>query len=347
MPRQKTKATTRADGRVVKTVTDPRTGKRLYFYGKTEREVTKKILLFKESAETGRTFAEVADEWWTDALDRIAYQTRGGYKPALERALEEFGETPIKDITPADIARFLDSLKPKFASKTISTQRMIIRLIMEVAIMKKDITVNPCTSVKAPKTVRNIMHAATTDEESIIKANTDEWLFPFFALMSGMRKGEILALQWRDIDFDANIIHVTKSVYNVSNTPLIKEPKTEAGCRVVPLLKALKDRLLRIPRTERISDAYIFSADGGKTPLSHMKFDSLYKSYCKKTGLKSTPHQLRHSFATVAFECGVSVKSVQEILGHRQLSTTMDIYTDFRKKSVEEAANILNEKMNV
>ena len=71
----------------------------------------------------------------------------------------------------------------------------------------------------------------------------------------------------------------------------------------------------------------------------------LYNKFREQTGVSCTAHQLRHSFATIAFECGVPVKSVQEILGHKQLSTTMDIYTDFRKKSLDEATNLLNEKM--
>ena len=284
-------------------------------------------------------------EWWADALEQIAHNTIGGYKPAMRRAVAEFGDTLIKDIKPRDVQRFLASIKSKYAAKTLATQRMIISLVMDTAVMDGDIDVNPCASVRLPKSERNIRQAATASEEDIIKANTDLWLFPFFALMTGMRKGEILALQWCDIDFKEDRINVSKSVYHVSNVPQIKQPKTAAGCRVVPLLKPLKDKLLSLPRSERAPECYIFSTDGGKTPLTHTRFSSLYKAYCEKTGLTSTPHQLRHSFATVAFECGVPIKSVQEILGHRQISTTMDIYTDFRKKSVEEAAKILNEKM--
>ena len=338
----KTKTSNRKDGRFVKTILDPRTGKRIYFYGKTEREVARKILLFKEQVEIGRTFAEVADEWWGETIERIAFQTRHGYKPALRRAVDQFGEIPVKEIKPRDISHFLRSLSNRFAAKTLATQRMIISLILDLAVLDGDIEINPCTAVKVPSSERHIRPAAPTSEEDIVKQSVDTWLFPFFALMTGMRKGEILALQWKDIDFDKNIISVTKSVYHESNVPKIKEPKTAAGHRAVPLLAPLKVELLKIDNREK--GAFIFSADGGETPLSHTKFTALYKAFCKKTGVTSTAHQLRHSFATVAFECGVPVKSVQEILGHKQISTTMDIYTDFRKKSVEEAANILNER---
>lgn len=83
-------------------------------------------------------------------------------------------------------------------------------------------------------------------------------------------------------------------------------------------------------------------SDTGEKPLSNRRYITEYTRFKNETGIKCTAHQLRHSFATIAFECGVPVKSVQEILGHKQLSTTMDLYTDFRKKSFDDAASSLN-----
>lgn len=341
MPKQKT--STRKDGRFVKTIVDPRTGKRIYFYGKTEREVTRKILLFKEQAVVGRTFAEVADEWWGDAMERIAFQTTKSYKPALRRAVDEFGNKAIKDIKPLDVNRFLRSLQRTLSPKTISHNRLVLNLIFNHAIMAGDVEANPCAAIRLPIGERNIRSAASPEDEAKVKASADVWLFPYFALMSGMRKGEILALQWKDINFDESYIDVTKSVEHIGDRPRIKKPKTAAGVRVVPLLKPLKEKLLAIK--ERRTDGYIFSDTNGDTPLTDSRYATLYKHFQNDTGVTCTAHQLRHSFATVAFECGIPVKSVQEILGHKQLSTTMDIYTDFRKKSILATADLLNEKM--
>lgn len=336
-----TKSSKRADGRLVKTLTDPRTGKRVYFYGKTEREINRKIMEYSRKVENGRTFKEISDEWWEDASPTLAHQSQKSYKAAKKRAEGYFDTVPLKDIKPRDITAFLRLLASQsYAQKTIANQRLVINLICEYALQEGDIEFNPCASAKAPKdTKKTSRSAASTSDEEIIKKSSDVWLFPYIAIMTGMRKGEILALQWKDIDFENDIIHVTKSVYHEGDRPRIKAPKTETGNRIVPLLGALKQKLLSVKK--RPPEHYIIS-DTGEQPLSSRRYTTEYNRFQKETGVTCTAHQLRHSFATIAFECGVPVKSVQEILGHKQLSTTMDLYTDFRKKSFDDAASSLN-----
>lgn len=333
----RTKSTRRADGRLVRAIVDPRTGKRKYFYGKTEREINAQIMSYTSDAERGRTFSQVAAEWWDRAEERLAIQSVNTYDCARRRAVSYFGDALLKDITPKKIRAFLLYTSQKgYAQKTVATQRMIVNQIMTHGVLEGDIEVNPCTAVATPKDLpRTKRTSATADDERIIRETTDGWLFPFFALMTGMRRGEILALQWCDIDFAKNLIFVTKSVAHKNNAPIVKSPKTEAGRRVVPLLPQLRERLEQIdPRPAR---HYIFSTDG-KTPLTNMQFSKLLEEYHNETGTTFTAHQLRHSFATNAFEAGVSGKSVQEIIGHRQLATTMDMYTDFRADALNEAA---------
>ena len=335
------KATKRADGRLVKTIVDPRTGKRKYFYGDTMREINAKIMEYTEAAERGRTFSEVAAEWWDKIIDTLAMQSVNTYECAMRRAVDHFKDDPVKGITPKKIRAFLQTVaKRGYAMKTMSTQRMVVNQIMSHAVLEGDIEVNPCTAVQIPKDLpRTKRTSATSTDEQIILETTDGWMFPFFALMTGMRRGEILALQWRDVDFENNLIMVTKSVAHHNNQPVIKSPKTEAGRRVVPLLPQLRERLEQIE--PRIPNNYIFSVDG-VSPMTNMQFSKLLKEYHERTGTTFTAHQLRHSFATNAFEAGVSGKSVQEIIGHKQLATTMDMYTDFRLDALKEAADLLS-----
>lgn len=339
----KSKLTPRADGRLCKAIVDPRTHKRVYFYGKTEREINKKIMLYTQKAQIGRSFSEIADEWWEEAEPKLAMQSIRSYKLAMSRAVTFFGDTPSKNITAKDIQKYLTALaKQGYSQKVVSNHRMVVNRILDYAVMEGDIELNPCASVKTPTGLpKSTREAASRSDEQIIKDNVDLWLFPFVALMTGMRKGEILALKWKDIDFEKNYIYVTKSVAHDGDKPVIKTPKTEAGNRIVPLLLPLRNELIKHIGKP---DEYIIS-DDGKTPLSNRRFISIFDNYRKATGITATAHQLRHSFATIAFESDLDPKSVQEILGHKQLSTTMDIYTQFREKKLTAAAEILNQSL--
>ena len=344
MPREKLKP--RADGRLCKAITDPKTKKRVYFYGATEREINRKIIEYTTKQEMGRTFGEIADKWWEEAEPDLAHQTLRGYRPALKRALAEFGSMHIKSITSSDISRFYKELAAKkFTLKTISNNRIILNQVFEYAILYKDIEHNPCASAKMPKADkanknRPLSPASPEDEERVLTSD-HPWFFPLFALLTGLRKGELLALQWKDIDFENNIIYVTKSIGHQGDRPFIKEPKTEAGKRIVPLLNDLKEFLLKQPNKK--PDHFIVS-DTGKEPLTNRRYQTLSKHYKEQTGTTCTAHRLRHSFATNAYEKNVDVKGIQEIVGHKHISTTMNTYTHFRKESIKKAAEKLNGK---
>lgn len=334
---------------ITKTITDPRTGKRIYFRGKTQREINKKMLEYSIKIEKGRIFQEVSDEWWEEKEPQISVTTVNNYKIAKKRADIEFGDVPIKDITRKDVDGFIKSLtKHGYAKKTVTHQRLVLNLIFKHAVYHGDIDNNPCYGVSIPNGLpEHKRTAATPKEEEKIANTSDVWLFPCFALMTGMRKGEALAIQKRDIDIDNGRILVYKQVVYPTNSPTIKmSTKTKAGIRAIPLLDELKEKLLPLLKTLKPTD-YIFSDDGGKTPLTKKRYDILYKKYKKAANIDSTAHQLRHSFATRAFESGLSAKSIQHIIGHKQVSTTLDIYTDFRDEALNEAKEKLNKKTSV
>ena len=331
----------RADGRLQTTVIDPKTGKRIYFYGKTAKELKQKILVYNQKQEKGILFTDISAYWWEEAEPQLSLQSKRGYLRAKKRADVEFANIYIKNIKAKDITNYLRELGLEyFSQKTVEKYRLILNLIFKYAIEHNEIEHNPCSDAKMPKGLQKEKRkAASTEEERIIKNTFEGWLFPFFAIYTGMRKGEILALQWKDIDFNENYINVYKSVQHEGDKPSIKSTKTEAGTRYVPLLAPLKERLLSIrPKRE---EEYIFS-DDGKKPLTNRRYITLFNEYKRTYGVSCTAHQLRHSFATIAFENGIDAKDVQEVLGHKQLSTTLDIYTDFRKSHLKD----LTEKLN-
>lgn len=342
MPK-KSKYHLRPDGLLEATRTDKRTGKRIHFYGHTAREIDEQIMAFSSAQERGRLFSEVAREWQNEHWPTLAPNTLRGYSPAYRRAVEEFGPTPIRQIRPQDIKRYInDFARGGRAKKTVTNQLLIFSLIFGYAVENGDIDFSPCDHITIPKNLpKSRREAATPEEEKIVNASADFWLLPYFFLWTGLRRGEALALTWSDIDFDSDEIHVTKSVYHEGDRPHIKQPKTDAGIRTIPLLFPLKEKLLAI--SPRPQESYIFS-DDGSSPLTDRRYCTLWDAWRRETGLSVTAHQLRHSYATMLFEHDIDVKDAQDLLGHSTAAVTQDIYTHIRDSRRKLTAQKLNAK---
>lgn len=342
----KSKLKKRADGRYQKSIVDPRTKKRVFFYGASEREINKKIIEYTSAAENGRAFSKIADEWWRIAYDNISPTSVRGYRVAKERAVKEFGNIPIQSITATDISAYLARLASQgYAKSTVKNYKIVINRIFHHALISGDISYLPTLGVEIPRglTEKRRTSALPEDEETI-KRSANVWIMPYMALMTGLRKGELLALTWGDIDFEENLISVNKSLYYEGGAH-IKGTKTESGTRTVPLLSSLKTELLKIKSQKSQSRHYVLS-DDGEHPLSQKRFRTLEKHFKENTGIKATMHQLRKSFATVSVKVGIEPKVLQAIMGHKNITTTYNIYADVRKDSIDEARKKLSEALS-
>lgn len=322
----------RADGRYQRSVTI--SGKVRVFYGKNSSEINKKIVAFKEKEKQGRLFKEIAKEWYENILGSISPTTWRGYNFSYECAIEEFGDMPAKDITTIDINNYIiRESKKKYSHKTCFTRLQIVRQILDFAILQGDITFNPAAIIKVPKGLAKSERSVPCPEDIIKIKNSignTFYIFAFIALYTGCRRGEILALTWEDINFEENEISINKSVYYNPSKPYIKEPKSKKGIRTIPLLEPLKDVIEPFK-----SKGYIFTNDSGELYTSHQG-ETLWKHYCKETGIDITPHQLRHAYATRLFELNIAAKVAQSLLGHADIQTTQNIYThisDLKRKA--------------
>jgi integrase len=341
----------RKDGRWCKGVTLP-TGKKKYFYStaKTEKAAKKdlehQMLLFHEKEERGETFKKVADRWETEHYENLEYYTMRRYSYITKNIVAKIGHLSIREITPQDIKRYGANIASYYSVKTVKDYFSVLRMIFKYAYVNAYIDENIMLNIDTPKGIRKKKRDALS-EESIKTVNNSTnctfGIYAYFLLYTGLRKGEALALQWQDIDFDNNQINVTKSVCYTGYTPSIKSTKTEAGIRTVPLLESVKKHLLSMPGKHKKTD-YIFS--GSDKPISDKVYQKRWKTYQSETGITETAHCFRHTYATILSENDIDVKTAQVLLGHSDITTTQNIYTHVRQKKLNDAANKLNNLTN-
>ena len=327
----------RADGRYVKRVD----GK--CFYGATEREVYKKILEYTEKKATGYTFKDVANQWWEVEVEQLSPSTVRGYNNSTKRAIEYFGDMLISDVTAADITKYLHRLaRQGLSKKTVKNHKIVVSRIMHFATVECYIKHNPARDAELPRNLAEKKRKAAppNEEEAICRAKDDEWSLPYFALMTGMRRGELLGLKWSDIDLDRNLISVQRSVWYDGSQPYIKSTKTEAGERTIPILAPLREKIEQMPNGK--PDHYVFGDD---KPLTEKAYRHRYKMYKERVGITSTLHQLRKSFTTAAVNADVPPDVLKEIIGHKDISTTMNIYNEVREDRIKAAGNAMSKLM--
>lgn len=305
-----------------------------YFYGATKAEIKKKISAWEQQQELKTGFASVAEEWWDVHSPKLAFNTLKPYAPALKRAQEYFGDTPINTLKPIDISRMIKQFARKgYAQKTVKTQLLVINQVCSFAVERGYCDVNAARDIKAPEGgAKKKISSPSSDDIARVKAsvNCTFGLFAFMALYTGMRCGELLALTWDDVDLDKRLIYVTKSIYHDNNKPVVKKPKTETSLGAVPILDALLPVLVSSKKR-----GIVFSdSDGGYLTQGHYK--KKWKAYTEESGVTATPHQFRHAYTTMLIESGVPAEKAQVLLRHAQFSTTMDVYRDIRADRLGE-----------
>lgn len=312
-------------------------GKRVRFRGKTVAEVDRKIRERGEVEARGRPFSAVCDAWERDHAKEVRESTASIYAASTARAKAYFGARNVGDIKPIDVIRYVRGVEGKgFAKQTVSRDLTVVKQVFRHAVLCGDIDVSPAAEVSVsrglPQTKR---HALTEDQEQkVISCRKGKWwLMGLMLLYTGLRRGELLALTWQDIDRDAGVIHVTKK-FNAAQHRVDQFLKSENGKRDVPLFGPLADA---IPSMLHIGP--IFTDEDGNL-LDENKFTKVWKEYCSDAGLTTTdergkmipavtPHCFRHSFSTICYEAGIDSRAAAAFLGDTE-AITRNIYQELR-----------------
>ena len=350
MPRKKSMYQ-RPDGLFEKKIT--LNGKRITFRARTEIEVFRKIANYQEAKANGPTFAEVAKAWYAVQEQRfedgkLSFNTLKGYHPAMREAINYFDGQYAKDLQPQQCNHYAKYLAGRYeGEKTVANKLSVMHCILDFACVEYNLTYNPADKVKVPDGLhRGFRDLPPAKHIKIVQTKRPEpgtdaftgWLFCYVALNTGARRGEIIPMRmgW-NIDLANQIIHIRGASYFNGNTPMEKSTKSLKGVRNVVMLNDFKATMEQLGLKH---GDLLFSWQGGM--ITSKRLEMCLKRYYAWAGIDSTPHQYRHGFITVCFEAGIDPKVIQEMAGHAQLSTTLDIYTHLRRHMLDEAAKKLN-----
>ena len=272
-------------------------------------------------------FEPYAQEWMRRYKEgKIKETTLTGYKTVNNCHLFPFfGKMDIRNITIDTVQDFLNSKSETHTVKSIIDMRIKLGSVLNAALEDGIITMNPARSkrlVITSEVETSTREPLTEDEMTDVLDHLDnlterhDRLYIAIPLFTGMRRGEVLGLQWGDIDFEKNIVHVRRGIAYTSNTPIIDTPKTEKGKRTVPLDPQLKALLMT---SKQPISPHTFVIGGEGEAVTHQTVTRMWERINKTIDLHgATLHCFRHTFITFAYRAGVSEKALQVIGGIRR-----------------------------
>ena len=292
----------------------------------------------EEPKRKTKTFSAYVEEWLTVyKAQSLKPTTLRGYRSMLSAHLTAaFGKMPLDKITTADVQKFLNE-RSHLSQKTLKLMLDFMGQVFKDAIEDGLMQTDPTASRKLviPSTKKTEREAISMEDFQEILANLDKLQVQdrrMMALMmlTGMRRGEVLGLQWGDIDWDEGLIHVRRNVTFAGNQPHVGTPKTEKGARTIPIVGMLREHL------EPIGEGEEFII-GGDAPITEMMFKRTYQRIAKTIDLHgATPHVFRHSFLTYAQTVVTDIKTLQAIAGHADIQTTMNRYVHQQSDKIVE-----------
>ncbi len=321
-------------------------------YGKSYSEVkeklksnTKKQFEKIPTSKNDIIFADVANMWINDIKIRLKAGSINKYQRIIDtHIIKDFGNMNIGEITSTVINQYISEklisgrvdgkggLSPSYTKNII----IVINSILNYA-SKENLCLPLSSSVSkpyVPKRELSIISKTTQRklEDYILNNITPTNVGIYISLYSGLRIGEICALQWNDIDFVNSIIHIRHTISRIDKkiegssyrTSLIMDsPKTQSSKRDIPISANLYKILVELYNVST-SEFVISDTDGFISPRT---YDYRFHGILKKCGIESfNYHTLRHTFATRCVEAGVDVKSLSEILGHANVNITLNFY---------------------
>jgi integrase len=353
---------------------DPSTGRKRYqaitFHG-TKREASKALAAMVAEADrrplvaAGKgTVAELCREWLDHATPSFALKTVETTRMYIEDPIVPLlGSIKVAKLTPADLDRFYRQLlevgrsRGPYAPATIRRVHGIIRRALTQGVRWGWITHNPAIDASPPKVP--MKELKPPDPTQVVRvfnlaaeADPDLATFIMLAASSGARRGELLALRWLDLDLDSGRLSIERGIVRIGDDIVEQGTKTHQSRRIsldtgtVEALRAHRSRM--VARADQVSTAiesesFVFSHSVDcSTPWHPDSTTRAFRKICQQAGVTGIRlHDLRHYVATRLLAAGVDVRTVAGRLGHRNPSTTLNVYSHFVPEADQEAADAL------
>jgi integrase len=292
-------------------------------------------------------------DWYRHARDGTVRNRSGDpYKPSALRAYEgamrlrvlpALGAVRLDELRRCDLQEFADRLLAEGLSASyIQTMLLPVRAIVRRALARDELAVNPCSDLQLPAVRGRRERYASPEEAEALLAVVPErdqaaWAT---ALYAGLRLGELRALRVDDVDLAVGVIRVERGWDPVAGEIQLK---SNAGRRKVPIAAILRDYLAEhLARTGRHGWQLIFG-NTPADPFTPNRLQGRADDAWARAGLERlTPHEGRHTFASLMIAAGVNAKALSTYMGHANISITLDRYGHLMPGSEEEAAGLLD-----
>ena len=344
-------------------------GKVRCIYAKTLEDLRKKEAAIQRDLADGIDYAageisvaDLVDRYMSLKRD-IGHNTKRAYGTVINRIKEsEFGQMKVRNVKLSDAKRFYIDLHDTGSKRnTISIYHSVLRPTFEMAVDDDMIRKNPF-KFKVADIIPDdaVKRTALTKQQQenylrfIQENGQDNYYDDIIILMgTGLRVSELYGLTKKDVDFKKRLIFIDHQLCRTAEKPyFVKSPKTTSGVRCIPMSDVVYMALKRVvanrqpPTVELLVDGYsgFLFLDKAGMPKVAMHLENYMRGMQKrmeriygKSFPRVTPHVLRHTFCTNMQRAGIDVKSLQYLMGHSNVSVTLDVYTHVDFHAVQEA----------
>lgn len=337
------------------------TGKRKKAYCKTKQEAQRKRNEMLRELERGtlatgpqRKLGEYIQDWLENThKSKLRLSVYLNYRKHVKHIVAGLGDVWLQKLTPQQVQSFLaqklnEGLSPKYVREMLG----VLSLALNNAVKWGYLSRNVCELVTRPRVPKHEIAPLTLEQARRFRQHIQGHRFEVLitmAVVTGMRRGELLSLRWSDIDFQRNILQVLHTVDRFAGHGYVEgEPKSAAGVRSIRLPGFLADMLKqhRVEQLERKSEAKTWeerdlvfpNSRGGYLHPNHL--GEAFRALLEEAGLPAIRfHDLRHSAATILLSMGVNIKVIQEMLGHSDIAITLRVYGHLLPSMQQEAVD--------